>query len=33
METLRQMIDHNNLSRLDSVKLGSGQPITLVPEW
>ncbi len=33
VETLRQMIDHNNLSRLDSVKLGSGQPITLVPEW
>ncbi len=33
VETLRQMISQNNLTMLDKVKLGSGQPISLIPEW
>jgi Bax protein len=33
IETLRQMMSHNNLGMLDAVRLGSGQPISLIPKW
>ncbi|MDR9500968.1 MAG: glucosaminidase domain-containing protein [Desulfurivibrionaceae bacterium] len=33
IETLRQMMRHNNLGRLDVARLGSGQPISLIPKW
>lgn len=33
IHTLRQIISHNKLHQLDTVKLGSGKPVTLVPQW
>lgn len=33
VETLRSMIIQNNLNMLDKVKLGSGQPISLISNW
>ncbi len=33
VKTLRGMISQNNLTMLDRVKLGSGQPISLIPNW
>lgn len=31
--TLQQIISHNDLNQLDTVKLGSGTPVKLVPKW
>lgn len=31
--TLQQIITHNDLTKLDTVKLGSGAPVKLVPRW
>ncbi len=31
--TLQQIITHNNLEPLDTVKLGSGTPVKLIPTW
>ncbi len=33
IHTLQQIIVHNKLDQLDTVKLGSGKPVTLVPKW
>jgi Bax protein len=33
IQTLQQIIVHNQLDKLDTVTLGSGKPVTLVPTW
>ncbi len=33
VKTLRGMISQNKLTKLDTLKLGSGRPISLIPNW